>query len=111
VLTVREAVTKALEDARNDKVIGKSQEALVRLTVPASTRTVLAARGDVELAELFIVARVELVDGDDLAVEIAAAEGEKCPRCWNIRTLGVDPTYSDVCGRCATVLDQAAGGQ
>ncbi len=104
VLGVREAVTKALEDARNSKVIGKSQEAAVMLTAPAETVAVLERRGLDALAELFIVASVVVTAGGDVAVEVAPAAGEKCPRCWNLRELGVDAAHPDVCGRCAEVL-------
>ncbi len=99
VLEVREEVTKALEDARNDKTVGKSQEARITLSAPAEILAPLEARGTEALAELFIVAGVELVEGE-LAVEVAPAVGEKCPRCWNHREL----TASGVCERCAGVL-------
>jgi len=106
VLAVRETVTKSLEDARNAKVIGKSQEAAVNITAPGSTIAVLEARGLSELAELLIVADVHLAVGDELAVRVSRAPGEKCPRCWNIRELGVDPTHPEVCSRCAEVLGE-----
>ncbi len=104
VLEVRETVTKALEDARNEKVVGKSQEAAVRVTVTPEQAGVLRARGDRALADLFIVSEVEIVGGDALAVEIERASGEKCPRCWNHRELGVNDAFPEVCERCAGVL-------
>ncbi|NTU71746.1 MAG: isoleucine--tRNA ligase [Coriobacteriia bacterium] len=104
VLEAREVVTKALEDARNEKVIGKSQEAAVVLTAPAQDKAVLEARGAGALAELFIVADVRVVEGDELAASIEVASGEKCPRCWNIRELGADARFPEVCARCADVL-------
>ncbi len=97
VLEVREAVTKALEEARNAKVIGKSQEAAVSVTAPADVVAALDARGAVALAELFIVASVETRAGDEVAVSITAATGEKCPRCWNLRELGTNADHP----RCA----------
>jgi isoleucyl-tRNA synthetase len=106
VLEVRDAVTKALEDARNDKTVGKSQEARIELTVPGSVAEVLKARGLSELAEMFIVADVSVAaSGEDEAlvgVRVAPAEGEKCPRCWNHRHLAP----SGVCNRCEAVLSQ-----
>ena len=104
VLSVREAVTKSLEEARNAKVIGKSQEAAVSVTAPADVVAALDARGAAALAELFIVASVETRVGDELAVSIATATGEKCPRCWNLRELGTDADHPEVCARCANVL-------
>lgn len=104
VLVAREFVTKALEDARNAKTIGKSQEARVVLSAPAEAYAVLSAHPPTELAELFIVSDVELAPADGYGVEILAAAGEKCPRCWNYRTLGADSAHPEVCERCAGVL-------
>ena len=106
VLEVREAVTKALEEARNAKVIGKSQEATVSVTAPGEAVAVLQGRGSDALSELFIVADVRLREGDELAVEVLPASGEKCPRCWNLRELGTDTDHPEVCERCASVLRQ-----
>jgi isoleucyl-tRNA synthetase len=39
-----------------------------------------------------------------IKVSITAATGEKCPRCWNYRTLGKNPDHPEVCERCAGVL-------
>lgn len=107
VLAVREAVTKALEEARGLKVIGKSQEASVHIKASDSTIQTLEGRGADALAELFIVAEVTLESVSALAepsVTITPAEGEKCPRCWNIRRLGTDPSHLDLCARCAQIV-------
>ncbi len=101
VLEVREAVTKALEEARNAKLVGKSQEARVIITAPAEVLDVLKARDSRELADMFIVSAVELVEGTGPSVEVAPANGEKCPRCWNFREIGA----GGVCERCASVLE------
>ena len=100
VLEVRETVTKALEEARNEKVIGKSQEAAVTVAAPREIAARLAEGPEGLLAELFIVASVEVVEGVDLAVTVAPATGEKCPRCWNYREL----MDAGVCPRCAGVI-------
>ncbi len=109
VLEVREVVTKALEEARNAKVIGKSQEAEVHVDAPVGTHQILEARGATALAELFIVARVHLRIADEIGVQVHPAPGEKCPRCWNVRTLGVDERHPEVCERCAGVLELLGG--
>jgi len=109
VLEVRETVTKALEDARNAKVIGKSQEARVSVTAPPEATRVLAARASGALAELFIVSDVSIVAGEAVAATIEPATGDKCPRCWNFRELGTDAAQPDVCARCASVLRDLSG--
>ena len=106
VFEVREVVTKALEDARGSKTIGKSQEAVVIVTAPADVVAVLESRGNEALAELFIVAGVRIVTGDEVVVMVEAATGEKCPRCWNLRALAADSAHPTVCARCAAVLSE-----
>jgi len=104
VLEVRESVTRALEDARNEKRIGKSQEAAVTIVAPPEVAAVLLERDSGSLAELFIVAAVSVLEGEELEVRIDAAAGDKCPRCWNYRELGTVEVYPEVCTRCASVL-------
>ena len=106
VLEVREVVTKALEDARNAGVIGKSQEASVAITASPEVIESLQARPD--LADLFIVGEVSLSsEAGGTQVSISRAAGEKCPRCWNIRTdIGSNAAHPEVCARCAKVLER-----
>lgn len=108
IMGVREAVTKALEEARNEKTINKSQEAAVTVTAPAEVLSVCKAFAPEVFEELFIVSSVSFVEGSEVSVSVAVAEGEKCPRCWNIRELGGNPNYPDVCKRCGDVLDEIA---
>lgn len=105
VIAVREAVTKALEEARAAKTVNKSQEAVVAVTAPAETLAVLSAYDKTVFEELFIVADVTFAEGDELSVAVAPATGEKCPRCWNFRALGGNPHHPDVCKRCGDALD------
>ncbi|MDF1543048.1 MAG: isoleucine--tRNA ligase [Anaerosomatales bacterium] len=104
VLEVRDVVTKALEDARNAKVVNKSQEAAIALTAPTDALDELTERGLEALAEMFIVSAVQIAEGDQISVAVEPASGEKCPRCWNYREIGVDPARPELCGRCAGVL-------
>ncbi len=104
VFDLRDVATKALEDARNEGKVGKSQEASLLVSAPPETLAVLEARGTDVLADLLIVSSVELQEGAELAVEVRPASGEKCPRCWNFRELGVDPAHPELCERCAKVL-------
>jgi isoleucyl-tRNA synthetase len=104
VLDVREVATKALEDARNAGTIGKSQEARIVVTAPRQVIEALSARGFDSLAEMLIVSAVTAEEGAELAIAVLPADGEKCPRCWNFRTLGTDEKHPGVCARCAGVL-------
>ncbi len=104
VLDVREAVTKALEEARDAKIVGKSQEAAIDISAPSDVLEALKARGQIGLAEMFIVAAVSLEPAGAVEVRVRPADGAKCPRCWNVRELGTDAGHPDVCSRCAEVL-------
>ena len=100
IIAVRDAVNVALEAARAEKKIGKALEAQVALTVTAEDA--FLAEMDAQLvADLFIVSKVEITVGAELAVSVAAAEGEKCPRCWKFHT---HADANGLCARCAAVV-------
>ena len=110
LLEVRDAVTKAIEEARNAKTVGKSQEAVLKITVSQTVADVLGAYDAIDLEELFIVSHVDVAAGDveEPQVEVSATSEPKCPRCWNHRELGGNPNHAEVCKRCGDVLDQLA---
>jgi isoleucyl-tRNA synthetase len=101
---LRGAVLKALEEARNAKLIGAGLEAKVTITAEAETKNFLESFG-AGLRFIFIVSQVELQEGGELSVAVARAEGEKCERCWNYTTdVSVDARYPGACGRCVASL-------
>lgn len=106
----REQVLKALEEARNSKLIGTGLEAQVTLTASDPAYSVLSRYKD-QLRYVFIVSAVELkqaTNGDGaLAVQVLKAPGQKCERCWNYSVrVGEDKTYPTVCERCSAVLKE-----
>ena len=111
---VREPVLKALEDARNQKLIGKNLEAQVTLTASDPLYSVLE-RFKNDLRYVFIVSAVELRSGGGngntpVTVQVARAQGQKCQRCWNYSTrVGEDTHYPTVCERCSAVLKEIDG--
>jgi len=112
LLAVRDQVLKALEEARNQKQIGKSLEAQVKVTASDRFYPVLE-RYQSDLRYAFIVSQVDLERGPsrngagDLAVEVEKAAGKECERCWNYSTLvGEDPKYPTLCERCAPVVKE-----
>jgi isoleucyl-tRNA synthetase len=114
LLEVRGAVTKALEEARNAKVCAASLEAQVTVKAPAATLTALRRHEEASrvfpgnLANLFIVSKVELEEGPSLSVAVARATGAKCERCWTFsEAVGRLPVHPAVCERCASVLETA----
>jgi len=110
LLGVREKALKELERARELKLIGNSLEARVTLKVPAAEASFLEARL-AGLAALFIVSQVVIEQGagDELAIEVAKADGAKCERCWNYSThVGTSPDHPTFCARCEKAV-QAVG--
>jgi len=107
VLTVRETVNKALEEARQAETIKKPLEAKVTLSADMELYAKLEPLLS-QLPGLFLVSQVALnhsVGGGGLTIEVSVAEGVKCARCWLIKTdVGVDASYPDICGRCATAI-------
>jgi isoleucyl-tRNA synthetase len=64
------------------------------------------------LPDLFIASQVELHSGSETRFKVVKAQGQKCMRCWQIRTdVGSDSNYAQVCGRCASILNEYAVGK
>ena len=104
-LELRASVTKALEEAREAGTFTKSQEVRVCATVPAELYGLLTGSDAPDLAEFYIVSEVELVEGDELAVAVEPAHGERCDRCWNYReSTGEHGEYEHICSRCFEAL-------
>ena len=98
LLTLRSEVLKALEEARNNKVIGSSQEALVKL----DSNNDIAKQYDLdELANLFVVSEVKWSD----KLEVIHHPGTKCDRCWNYSdVVSTEEDGSHLCHRCVGVV-------
>jgi len=107
LLEVRDDVNKALEESRNEKVIGKSLEAAVEV-YSNDAEVVELLNSVANLNQFFIVSKVEVKENDgvvyDLAtVKVTKAEGHRCERCWNI----VDEVNEEgLCPRCASILNK-----
>ncbi len=104
LVKVRDAVNGALEAARNEKKIGKSLEARVKLTVPQELANQKFMDAD-ELADLLIVSQVRVSTGTEIKVDVEPAQGAKCERCWKILpSVGKDGEHPGLCARCASVV-------
>ena len=101
LLDLRSAVTKALEDARNENVIHSSQEAKVEITCSEADADLFEKGLGSDLAQWLIVSGAALVKGGERSVKVVKADGTKCPRCWNYSTEAND---EGLCPRCAAVL-------
>ncbi|WP_336970496.1 isoleucine--tRNA ligase [Sphingobium aromaticiconvertens] len=89
----REQVNEAIEPLRREKIVRSSLEADV-------TMGELLPVGDVDFAEVAIVARVTMGVGDGIIVE--PSDWHKCGRCW--RLLPEVTQDGALCDRCDDVL-------
>ena len=109
IMAIRDDVKKVLEQARADKVIGSALEACLTLYCSKELYDFLNAIPMDELADLFIVSKVDLVEGEGgvkglvegLGAAAEHAAGDKCQRCWKY-----EPSVGEngLCPRCASVL-------
>lgn len=106
LFAIRDEVLKKLETSRNEKLIGSSLEAKVKLTVNEADFEFLT-NYRFDLRYIFIVSQVELWKGDALNVEVLKADGAKCERCWNYSVqVGEFAEFPTVCERCFDALSQ-----
>ncbi|SES63500.1 Isoleucyl-tRNA synthetase [Enterococcus malodoratus] len=113
----RDKVLKALEEARNEKVIGKSLEAKVTIYPNEQVAAMLTAL-DADLAQLLIVSpdsfsisKEETPENamvfDDVAILVEKADGEVCDRCRQVRTtVGEDEKLPTLCASCAHIVEE-----
>lgn len=117
VIEIRDEVLKALEEARNAKVIGKSLEA--KISVYAESETVeLLNDANIDFAQLCIVSQFVIAGSKQnapdnalvlgqTALVVEKADGEKCERCWTIsETVGTNEAHATLCTRCAEVVEK-----
>jgi isoleucyl-tRNA synthetase len=105
LLGVRSEVLAKLEVLRAEKVIGKSLEAVVRLSADSDG---LLRKYAIALPELFNVSEVELAgpSTSDGAVSVRRSDKPKCERCWRyVQEVGQDRRFPTVCLRCADALE------
>jgi len=118
ILQVREVTSKAMEEARGQKIIGHSLGAW--LTIYADTEWQELLENTEQLDKVLIVSKVDVQPAanrsedaialDEVSgvwVSVQAAEGHKCERCWIIDlSVGANPKHESLCKRCAQVVEQ-----
>lgn len=114
VLELRDDVLKALENARNEKIIGKSLTAAISLYPNDTVNDVLSSIKGLE--KLFIVSKAVIAGDkqsapkeaqhfDSIAIVVEKAAGETCERCWVVsETVGQDETHPTLCSSCADIV-------
>ena len=105
LLELRAIVSRELEEARQQKVIGNSLEAKVVLEL-ATDRLLHDWRGrESEMEEIFILSDLTLIAGAETKAAVTRTEYAKCARCWRHRpTVGASASHPDLCDRCEAVV-------
>lgn len=113
---LRNDVQKALEEARNKKIIGKALEAGVELLCDENLYDIIKNQEET-LKTIFITSEVKIKVGEDseltkgeniknLYIRVYKAPGEKCERCWSHSlSVGKNSTHPTICERCASILN------
>jgi isoleucyl-tRNA synthetase len=112
LLAVREEILKALEIARQEKVIGRSEDAAVTIHAPEATAKLLERYRE-HLRFLMVVSEIEVISSTSgngnapLHVLAQKAPGGKCERCWFYSThVGESERYPTACERCLKALEE-----
>src|SRR5690625_812179 len=112
-MKIRDDMLKALEEAREEKVIGNSLEAFV--TIVAKDEHTKSVLDNIPyLHQMFIVSGVSLVDEaegvkdyDYVKLSVTEHPGEKCERCWvSSETVGEHEEHPSLCLRCAKIVEE-----
>jgi isoleucyl-tRNA synthetase len=117
LLEVRSEITKALEGARRDKIIGHPLEAKVMVNATGSLADFLADKWDTlkmisivsELSQTEYLSEETYVSEvlPELHLEVKPASGEKCERCWlRSETVGEAADHPELCNSCTSVVSQ-----
>lgn len=120
ILSLREEVAKALEAARQQKVIGPGTQAHVSLYPENEETFKFLHQVEDELPAIFIVSGVKVHEvweaapqgafkpenGLSLQIVVSPASGKKCTRCWLYKeTVGQYASHPDLCERCYRVVE------
>lgn len=118
ILDLRYDITKALEIARQEKLINHSLTAKVDL-YPQDGETYTFLSGLTNLAEIVIVSQLVLHQTSEEAAQdakqgeyfagvkiaVAPAPGGKCERCWMYsEEVGSDNEHPELCPRCLSII-------
>jgi isoleucyl-tRNA synthetase len=106
LVRLRGVIGQAVEQARQEKLIGNALEAAVTLRCKTDLISLVPHE---ELEEFFILSDLKVEPGNEAAASIAKTSYQKCARCWRHRpTVGKSPAHPDLCDRCESVV---AGGK
>ena len=102
LLRLRAVIAQAIEQARQQKLIGNALEASVTLV---SDSEVTAKIGKEELEEFFIISELTVRQDGEPSATVTPTSYKKCARCWrHRRTVGTSAAHPELCDRCEAVV-------
>jgi isoleucyl-tRNA synthetase len=105
LLKLRGLVGQAIEQARQQKLIGNALEAAVVLN---SNSDVTRKINKDELEEFFILSDLTIGQSNEATASVTKTSYKKCARCWRHRpAVGTSREHPDLCDRCETVVTKA----
>ncbi|MDQ2918348.1 MAG: class I tRNA ligase family protein, partial [Verrucomicrobiota bacterium] len=106
LLRLRGIIGQAVEQARQEKLIGNALEAAVVLRCDA---TKISKWSNEELEEFFILSDLKIEQAETASVSISKTPHQKCARCWRHRAaVGKSAAHPELCDRCEAVVSHAA---
>jgi len=119
LMTIKSEISKALEGARQAKIIGHPLDARVIIR-PTEKNAELLAEEEGVLEEVLIVSKLTVAPGAEaaqaafkfdseeipgLSISVEKASGDKCERCWHFSPqVGTHAVHPTLCGRCVEAL-------
>ncbi|WP_323843179.1 isoleucine--tRNA ligase, N-acetyltransferase domain-containing [Moraxella sp. Pampa] len=105
ILATKDLVNKAIEDARADKQVSSNLTAKASIVADGTTVNALNKLGD-EVRFVFITSDATIQQGAEFSVVISPAHGQKCTRCWHIRSdVGTNTAHPELCERCVSNVE------
>jgi isoleucyl-tRNA synthetase len=112
MIDAKAEISKAIEQARKEKVIGHSLDARITIAAPEKMGALIASHLE-DLRALLIVSQLQLAAEKEITkpykseeikglfVGVEKARGVKCERCWIYEeSVGSDAKHPTVCNRC-----------
>src|SRR2546428_2971411 len=102
LLKLRGVIGQAIEQARQERLIGNSLEAAVVLKSGSDVTTKI---GKEELEEFFILSDLTIEHAKEATASISKTPYRKCARCWRHRpSVGTSAAHPALCDRCEQVI-------
>ncbi len=102
LLKLRGVIGQAIEQARQEKLIGNTLEARVVLNSDSAITEQIPKE---ELEEFFILSDLTIQQAKEASASVTKTHYQKCARCWRHRsTVGASKAHPDLCDRCESVV-------